>query len=31
MMRSILTGEATVEQATSTAAAEMNEIFASGA
>jgi N,N'-diacetylchitobiose transport system substrate-binding protein len=31
MMRSILTGEATVEQATSTAAAEMNEIFARGA
>ncbi|HYH32614.1 MAG TPA: sugar ABC transporter substrate-binding protein [Pseudonocardia sp.] len=31
MMRSILTGEATVEQATSTAAAEMNEIFAGGA
>jgi N,N'-diacetylchitobiose transport system substrate-binding protein len=31
MMRSILAGEATVEQATSTAAAEMNEIFASGA
>ncbi|GAA5118220.1 sugar ABC transporter substrate-binding protein [Pseudonocardia adelaidensis] len=31
MMHSILTGEATVEQATSTAAAEMNEIFASGA
>jgi N,N'-diacetylchitobiose transport system substrate-binding protein len=31
MMRSILTGEATVEQATSAAAAEMNEIFASGA
>jgi N,N'-diacetylchitobiose transport system substrate-binding protein len=31
MMRSILTGEATVEQASSTAAAEMNEIFASGA
>lgn len=31
MMRSILTGEATVEQATSTAAAEMNQIFASGA
>ena len=31
MMRSILTGEATVEQATATAAAEMNEIFASGA
>ncbi|WP_142104958.1 sugar ABC transporter substrate-binding protein [Pseudonocardia cypriaca] len=31
MMRSVLTGEATVEQATSTAAAEMNEIFASGA
>jgi N,N'-diacetylchitobiose transport system substrate-binding protein len=31
MMRSILTGEATVEQATSNAAAEMNEIFASGA
>ncbi len=31
MMRSILTGEATVEQATSTAAAEMNEIFANGA
>jgi N,N'-diacetylchitobiose transport system substrate-binding protein len=31
MMRSILTGEAGVEQATSTAAAEMNEIFARGA
>jgi N,N'-diacetylchitobiose transport system substrate-binding protein len=31
MMRSILTGEATVEQATSAAAAEMNQIFASGA
>ena len=31
MMRSILTGEATVEQATATAAAEMNQIFASGA
>jgi N,N'-diacetylchitobiose transport system substrate-binding protein len=31
MMRSILTGEATVEQATSTAAAEMNQIFADGA
>jgi N,N'-diacetylchitobiose transport system substrate-binding protein len=31
MMRSILTGEASVEQASSTAAAEMNEIFASGA
>jgi N,N'-diacetylchitobiose transport system substrate-binding protein len=31
MMRSILTAEATVEQATSTAAAEMNQIFASGA
>ncbi|WP_219418138.1 sugar ABC transporter substrate-binding protein [Pseudonocardia nigra] len=31
MMRSILTGEATVEQATATAAAEMNEIFAGGA
>ena len=31
MMRSILTGEATVEQATSTAAAKMNEIFARGA
>jgi N,N'-diacetylchitobiose transport system substrate-binding protein len=30
-MRSILTGEATVEQATSTAAAKMNEIFARGA
>jgi N,N'-diacetylchitobiose transport system substrate-binding protein len=31
MMRSILTGEATVEQATSAAAAEMNQIFTSGA
>jgi N,N'-diacetylchitobiose transport system substrate-binding protein len=31
MMRSILTGEATVEEATATAAAEMNQIFASGA
>jgi N,N'-diacetylchitobiose transport system substrate-binding protein len=31
MMRSILTGEATVEQATTTAAAEMNQIFAGGA
>jgi N,N'-diacetylchitobiose transport system substrate-binding protein len=31
MMRSILTAEATVEQATSAAAAEMDEIFASGA
>jgi N,N'-diacetylchitobiose transport system substrate-binding protein len=31
MMRSILTGEATVEQATTAAAAEMNQIFASGA
>jgi N,N'-diacetylchitobiose transport system substrate-binding protein len=31
MMSSILTGAATVEQATATAAAEMNEIFAGGA
>jgi N,N'-diacetylchitobiose transport system substrate-binding protein len=31
MMSSILTGQATVEQATSTAAAEMNQIFAGGA
>jgi N,N'-diacetylchitobiose transport system substrate-binding protein len=31
MMRSILTGEATVEQATAAAAAEMNEIFADAA
>jgi N,N'-diacetylchitobiose transport system substrate-binding protein len=31
MMSSILTGSATVDQATSTAAAEMNQIFAGGA
>jgi N,N'-diacetylchitobiose transport system substrate-binding protein len=31
MLRSILAGEASVEQATSAAAAEMNEIFAGGA
>jgi N,N'-diacetylchitobiose transport system substrate-binding protein len=31
MMSSILTGAASVEQATSTAAAEMNQIFAAGA
>jgi len=31
MMRSILTGEASVDEATSTAAKEMNQIFAGGA
>jgi N,N'-diacetylchitobiose transport system substrate-binding protein len=31
MLRSILAGEASVEQATTAAAAEMNQIFAGGA